>query len=157
MNYWCIIICALLFLLKTATLFATVISIPSYHHLFIIIITITIGHSIIILNCSQHHCNIMQLMTISGCGEKRLNAESSEEKKKYLNCPPGLKCSGDTSKKIETKSFFDVSVWMCVGNKRGPQDSIRLLIVTNARVLLYHPYKQSLCQAHYRATNDFIS
>lgn len=36
-------------LVKTATLFATVIFIPSYHYLSIIIITITIGHSIIIL------------------------------------------------------------------------------------------------------------
>lgn len=51
---------------------------------------------------------------------------------KYLSSPRGLKCSGNTSEKIKTKIFFDVSVWMCVGNKRGPRDSIRLLIVTNA-------------------------
>lgn len=85
------------------------------------------------------------------------NATTKQPMEKYLNCPAGLKCSGDTSERRETQSCFDVSVWMCVGNKRGPRDSIRLLIVTNAQVLLYHPYKQSLCQAHYRATNDFIS
>lgn len=50
----------------------------------------------------------------------------------YLSGSPGLKCSANTSEKIKTKSFFDVSVWMCVGNRRGPRDSIRLLIVTNA-------------------------
>lgn len=48
--------------LKTATLFATVISIPSYHYLFIIIITITIGHGSIILIVLS---NIVQLMTTS--------------------------------------------------------------------------------------------
>lgn len=36
-------------ILKTANLFATVISMASYHYLFIIIIAITIGHGIIIL------------------------------------------------------------------------------------------------------------
>lgn len=35
--------------LKTATILSTVISIPSYHYLFIIIITTMIGHSIITL------------------------------------------------------------------------------------------------------------
>lgn len=50
-------------------------------------------------------------------------------KKNSLNCPSGLKCSGDTSERIETKSCFDVSVWMCIANKPGPRDSIRLLIV----------------------------
>ena len=33
------------------------------------------------------------------------------------------------SERTETESCFDVSVWMCVGNKQGPRDSIRLLIV----------------------------
>lgn len=86
--------------------------------------------------------------------QKTTNAKN---KKKMSELPIWLEMFWSNKREDGNQSCFDVSVWMRVGNERGPRDPIRLLIVTNARILLYHPYKQCLCQAHYRATNDFIS
>lgn len=75
-----------------------------------------------------------------------------------LNCPSGWRTLRRNKREDRKPKAVLMSQSGCaLATSEGPRDSIRLLIVTNARVLLYHPYKQSLCQAHYRATNDFIS
>lgn len=110
-------------------------------------------------NCPRHHRNVMQLMTtFKMWREGDFNAGINNANGPVRDAGAAHLARKRRTERTETTSPILMSqTGGALATSEGTRDSIRLSIVTDAPVPLYHPYKQPLCQAHYRATTDFIS